>query len=716
MVNKILYNTALVAASFIFNVCAFEINLNTLHLTNADKNSKVNSMLDAYGMNYETVRLPVTTLTLENNNVALYNAIVVEDATQEMLATIRNQIEDYQRKYKVRVAYLNCEPDPYFGFKSSTKSISERDFVELTKEGLELAKKYQMNGKDVKFKSGTCVPNAQHECDKYYHYMVEINNDIVPLLKYNNTESYGGGIVKTKDIESIHFFNSNIESTIAPFVAHLWISWTNYGIIDGFRRLYLSTQVDDFFISNPFDAQKGTEFRTSIQDMKNLAKWEKEIASERMPKGSQYKVELAFNGWYVLKTADHKHSIAVDWTLYGKPRDYVKPLSEVGSHKFPEEIDSDWDDAALRKDELYNYFAKNPEAQDDFYWLTHTFSHHNLDYASYHDADVEISLNVKMADDPYLGMYKRDCFSPHSIVCPEISGLHNGHALQAFTANKVNYGVGDTSRRDLDPDNWYFPLVTNQTTSNFDDFLIIPRIPTEMYWDCSTVDQILTLYKKKSGGKETTWEAHLQKEADSHVKNFLELRHDPYMFHEGNLRNADVGEFDVQGVKGQFGLLQQWVERIVIEIKKYLDWPLITKKMDDLVETYKTRISQKQCMPKYTMVVDDSSMTISEIKVASTNGECNVPLFAIRDTKFDESTVDSIEQIGDEPATAWIKATTEPKSVKFTNDIKWNDDSFTGKYVESVESVRSSSNLTYSVSILKNCLLACGILLFFLLN
>jgi len=714
MFNKISYVIALIAIALVLNVYSFEMNLRTLHLTNADKNSVVDSMFEAYGMNYDTVRLPTTTLNLENNNVALYNAIVVEDATLEMLAAIRKQIEDYQRKYKVRVAYLNCEPDPYFGFNSSTKSISESETVELTKEGLELAKKYQMNGKDVKFKFGTCVVNEDHNCDPYYHYLVKFEGGIIPLLKYDDSETYCGGIVKSKDIESIHFFNSNINSSIAYFVSHLWISWTNYGIIDGFRRLYFSTQIDDFFISNPYNNQKGTEFRTSVQDMKNIAKWEQEIAAERMPKGSQYKVELAFNGWYVLSTADHKQHIAVDWTNYGKPRDYVMPLSEEGSHKYPEQIDSDWYDAALRKDELYDFFAKNPENQDNFYWLTHTFSHHNLDYASYHDADIEISLNIKLADDPYLGMYKRDCFSPHSIVCPEISGLHNGHTLKAFTDNAVTYGVGDTSRRDLDPDNWYYPLITNQTTSNFDGFFIIPRQPTEIYWDCSTAEQILTLYKERSGN-EVTWENHLQKEADYHILNFLKLRHDPYMFHEGNLRNEDAPEVDIEGVKGNFGIMQQWVERIVVEIKKYMDWPLITKKMDDLAETYKTKINQEKCMPKYTMVVDDATMNISEIKVSSTTGECEVPLFIVRDTGFEESNVKNIEQIGNDPATAWISATTEPKSIKFTNDIKWNDDTYTGIFRESARS-GSISSMISSISLLKNCLLACGLLLYFFLN
>jgi len=149
------------------------------------------------------------------------------------------------------------------------------------------------------------------------------------------------------------------------------------------------------------------------------------------------------------------------------------------------------------------------------------------------------------------------------------------------------------------------------------------------------------------------------------------------MFHEGNLRNADVPEVKIEGVSGKFGLLQQWVERIVAEINKYMDWPLVSKKMDDLADTYILRLNQKKCQPQYTMVIDDSSLNINEIKVASTTGECKVPLFAIRNAEFDESTVKEVEQRGIDPATAWIEINNTPKSIKFTKDVKWNDDAYT---------------------------------------
>ncbi|ORX77348.1 hypothetical protein BCR32DRAFT_328962 [Anaeromyces robustus] len=695
---------------FILNAYAFEMNMETLYLTAGDKNSVVSTMFDAYGMNYKTIQLPTNELVLENNKVALYNSIVIEDATKEILASIKPQIEEYQMKYKVRVAYLNCEPDESFGFSDTIKTTDSNDKYELTNEGLTFANKYKMNGNGVSFNSTSCVYNySTDKCDTYYHYRVPMNNNdvnqlVIPILKYKDLDYYAGFIIKnnTNDIESIHFYLSYIESLIAYFTSHLWISWVNYGIIDGFRRLYFGIQIDDFFINNPFNFTKGTEYRSSIQDLKNIAQWQKEITEKRMPYGSSFKIELAFNGMYVLIISQHKEHISQSYTDPHNHYTYVFPMSEEGTHKWPDNIDSNWDDSVLRNgDKLYDYIAKNPEVQDNFYWLTHTFSHHNLNSASFHDADVEIGLNIKLADEPYLGMYNRPCFSQNSIVCPEISGMHNGHTLEAFKKNRIYYGVGDNSRPDVSPDNYYFPLITNQTTSNFDGFYIIPRQPTEMYWDCSLPDQILTLYKERGGDQDIDWTNFVRRDIENSVKNFLKLRHDPYMFHEGNLRNEDVPEIDINGVRGKFGLMQEWVEKMVAEIKKYLDWPLITKKMDDLAQTYILRVQQRECEPKYTMVIEDKTLTIKEIKVSSTKGSCKVPLFAIRNTQFDKSTVSSIEQIGNEPPTAWIDATNNKvKSVKFVNKLQWNNDDYTGDkndldYLMTNDAISSSSLLNH---------------------
>lgn len=331
----------------------------------------------------------------------------------------------------------------------------------------------------------------------------------------------------------MYVFVPFVDSIIAFYISHFWINWTSYGIVNGFRRLYLGVQVDDYFADNVVNEllQEDRSFRTSIDDMKGIAEWQNTLA-DRMPKGSFYRTELAMNSIPILVAAEHKQYEIRNWNLTAQEDAYIKPLNEIGDQRWSGNEDTDWDPEALRKDPLYEYFAKNSETQDDFFWLTHTFSHENLDYASKFDVENEIGLNIKMANENYLDLYEKEWFSKNSIVCPEISGLHNGHCLEAFNEYNVIYGVGDTSRADItNMTNPYIPMMTTMATSNFEGFMIIPRQPTQVYWDIDTVEGTEKYYNNFYK-TDATWSQILDREALHVTKLFLQLRHDPYMFHE----------------------------------------------------------------------------------------------------------------------------------------------------------------------------------------
>jgi len=735
---RLLYITVLIAVA-ITNVIAFEMKLNTLYLTartdgitttgvGADFNSVVSLAMDGYGLNYETVYLPTDALVLEKDNVALYNTIVVEGASLLQVYAFKQQIEDYQKKYNVRVVYINCEPDQSLGFKQNgfnpIQTVSMRN-VKLTKDALELAHSYQMKGDDVIFQVETCIlrdPLDVSTCIQYYHYEVDLvdptNPNIKPLLSYldfqTNQEinAYGGALVNNNGMEEMHLWIPFVDSHLSYFMGHIWISWANYGILDGYRRLLFEIQIDDYFTDNCFqkadcegkrEAPGSPHYRTSVKDMENIAQWHKDV-SGRLPKGSNIKIELAINGVHILTETQHKIvGVIKNWEVPETTYGYIKQPGDPETHRWPDNIDTDWDDNVLQQlDPLYTYFKKE-ENQDNFFWLTHTFSHMKLDAASYHDADMEMKVNIKMSKEPYLGMYERECYSKHSIVTPEISGLHNVDNLKALTENEVYYAVGDTSRTDLNPGNFYFPFISNMTTSNFDGFVVFPRQPPQVYWDCSTIEENMQEYVQRYPDRSTvTWEQHLDEEADLHVKNFLKMRHDPYMFHEGNLRNEDFPVVTIGTATGNFGMMQQWVERLVVEYNKYFDLPVVSIKMDDLAATYIDRISRNSCKPEYTMVIDDTTGIITEVKVESKEdvkldivgdykAKCRAPLFAIRDAGFNKKNVDDIEKIGDEPPTAWIVLDKpgQSKSVTFNKEVKYSDESFVGK------SVGGSSVLLY---------------------
>jgi hypothetical protein len=651
--------------------------MQTLYITDGTVNSIVQTMLNSYGIPFDAVTLPVESVFLEDESGALYNSIVIEGANSSNFPeALKTQIEAYQKKYSVRAAYLNCEPDASKGFTASAP-VSTVDGAILTEEGIKMAEELQMKGKDITFEIPNSSIDSAGVVTPATHYLADITkkSDFIEFMKYNNAGgSCAGAIYKKGGIGNMYLFIPFVDSVAAFFTSHFWINWTSYGIINGFRRIYLGVQVDDYFADNVINAllNEDRSYRTSIDDMKGIAEWQKSIIN-RMPKGSFYKTELAINSIPILVAAEHKQYEIRNWDLTPQEDAYIKPMNEIGDQRWSGNEDTDWDPEALKKDTLYDYFAKNPETQQDFFWLTHTFSHENLDYASKFDVENEIGLNIKMANTNYLDMYEKEWFSQNSIVCPEISGLHNGHCLEAFHEYNVFYGVGDTSRADItNMTNPYIPMMTTMETSNFEGFMVIPRQPTQVYWDIDTVEGTVKYYNNFYN-TDVTWQDILDREALHVIKLFLQLRHDPFMFHEGNLRNADFPEVTINGASGHYGLLQQWVERIVEEVTKYVDWPIISLKMDDLAQTYIKRMDRIKCNPEYRIVVNEDTRVVQSVEI-NASGACEVPLFLSRGGEIDKSTVDSIEQFGNDPKTAWIKLDGTPKSIKFVGDLLWDGD------------------------------------------
>jgi len=649
--------------------------MKTLYITDGTKNSIIQTMLNSYGIPFDSVTLPINSVYLENENGALFNSIIVEGASSSNFpAELKMQIENYQKKYNVRVAYLNSEPDTSKGFADATQ-VKTTTGVKLTSEGNKLAEQIQMKGKDIVFD----VPNSSIDYKgtltpiSHYEPTIADSTALKELLKFNNTKaSCAGALYDKEGINSMYLFIPFVDSIVAFFTSHFWINWTTYGIVNWFRRIYLGVQVDDFFANNTVNQllKEDRSFRTSVEDIQGIMEWQNTVA-DRMPKGSFYRTEVAMKSIPILVYSEHKNLEIKNWTLTPKEDTYIKPLNEIGDQRWSGEEDTEWYPEALRNDPLYDFFAQNPDNQDDFFWLSHTFSHENLDYASKFDVENEIGLNIKMGNKNYLDLYEKEWFSKNSVVCPEISGLHNGHCLEAFKEYNIIYGVGDTSRADItNMTNPYIPVVTTMETSNFDGFIIIPRQPTQVYWDIDTIEGT-EIYYNNLYKSNLTWKQILDLEALHVAKLFLQLRHDPFMFHESNLRNADFPTVTINGASGHYGLLQQWVERIIEEITKYVDWPIISLKMDELVQTYIKRIDRVKCNPEYKMIINEDTRVIESIEIIS-SGECEVPLFINRNFEIDSKSVDSIEQIGNDPKTAWIKLIGgKARSVKFTSKALW---------------------------------------------
>lgn len=54
------------------------------------------------------------------------------------------------------------------------------------------------------------------------------------------------------------------------------------------------------------------------------------------------------------------------------------------------------------------------------------------------------------------------------------------------------------------------------------------------------------------------------------------------MFHQANLRWEGVDKTTLNGVLGQYSLFQMWVETVVAEVTRLVNWPIISLKHDDV--------------------------------------------------------------------------------------------------------------------------------------
>jgi len=468
--------------------------------------------------------------------------------------------------------------------------------------------------------------------------------------------------------ERLSFFLPTASWSLDTIVLnHLWIHWGTRTIYNGIRRVTFSPHIDDVFIStncvstdNSYESGinlQSEPFRISKADIEDYLVFKKEIL-KKMPAGSTFNVDLAFNGNGLLPAADQ---LQVDGNRY-VTLDYVKPMGE-GMKNWPvEQYIPDWTDEYLEQDELFKYF-KVKENRANFFWCSHTFTHENLDNASRTDVDNEIRVNIEIAKK--LDLINEEWWSGRSIVTPQISGLHNGDALEIFRQYGIVSATGDISRPDITNNaNPYLPFITTEGSSNVANFPIIPRSPTEIYYYASTPEEDTYIYNSMYHtyfGGDSTWEQILERESTRALRLIMLLRHEAHQFHQANMRSDDKNDHQ--------SLLQRWVEAVVELYNKYADWPLVSLKLDDLNQFSIDRYNALQCNASYKINVVNGYAT--EILINNpTQHDCVLPITVpddvVRHSEFE------FEQLGNDPLTVWVRVGANEESVTLSPPLKWD--------------------------------------------
>jgi hypothetical protein len=106
--------------------------------------------------------------------------------------------------------------------------------------------------------------------------------------------------------------------------------------------------------------------------------------------------------------------------------EFIKPVGS-GLDLWPTSFVSyNWTIACCELDELASWFI-NTANRDVFAHISHTFTHLNLDNATYHDASREIIFNQAWLKQVGISAGK---FSASGLIPPAITGLHNGDVIK----------------------------------------------------------------------------------------------------------------------------------------------------------------------------------------------------------------------------------------------------------------------------------------------
>lgn len=301
------------------------------------------------------------------------------------------------------------------------------------------------------------------------------------------------------------------------------INWVSKGFFLGERKVYLNAQVDDLLIDDDMwdtvslSDQTGLTFRMTGADYGSVVAWQNNL-NNNTPNAGNVRLEMAFNG----EGASGIYS-----------PDTLTPATAL-------------------------------DQNGTFKWVSHTYTHANLDDITYSAALNELKLNHKVAVNQLkFGTYVKD-----SMVQPDVSGLNNPEFLRAAKDFGMRYLVSDTSHPE-----WTNPSPNAGFYSTYQpSILIIPRRPANLYYNVSTPNEWISEYNYfyAPGGLFPAWDRALtypevlDKESEVWLRYLLKYDMDPIMFHQTNLRAYD----------GVHSLLGDLIDATMVKYNKLFKLPI----------------------------------------------------------------------------------------------------------------------------------------------
>jgi hypothetical protein len=473
---------------------------------------------------YQGILLTTDNLVHRQPDGSFAAALTPED--MQSLAT-------YEATFGVRQVTWYTFPTPDLGFNPTTEASGDPRAATLTTRGAQIF---------PYLTAGVSIP-IQYS---WTYLTTPLDGSTTPLLTDAQGHSLAAIHVSPDGRENLAMtFDSN------PFVVHSMllsygvVNWVAKGLFVGDRHVYLSPQVDDLFID---DAQwlsttacgtgvdlTGVQQRITGADLEAVSAWQR--ARRLQPQTADLRLTMAFNGLgstnnFTLLVGQSDRLIG--GVTVGPAADTLTPSAQ--------------------------------SLQQDFWWVSHTFNHSNLDALSYAEASSEIAQNNAAA--AALGFAG---FLPHALVQPDVSGLANPEFLQAAVDNGLQYLVSDTSRAGQDNPS---PNVGFQSAIQPGIF-VIPRRPNNLFFNVATPPDWAAEYNchyNSFWGRDLSYAEVLDVESDQLLAHLLRGELDPWMFHQTNLAAYD----------GAHTLLTDLLDTTLAKYRGYENLPIVSPSMEVL--------------------------------------------------------------------------------------------------------------------------------------
>ncbi|KAJ5895188.1 hypothetical protein N7495_006879 [Penicillium taxi] len=633
--------------------------------------------LNGYGIPFTTLIVPESGATLPELNGTAgghFGGIVVASGISyeydtgwaSGLTTDQwNQLYAYQVDFGVRMVQYDVYPGSDYGTTVVGDGCCDSGVEQL------------MQFTDISdFPTAGLRVGATVSTEGLYHYSALITNttSTKQIASFANTDgtSSVAAVINDFDGRQQMVFHISLDPTwsaTSAYIQHAWITWITRGLHAGWRRVYLNTQIDDMMLITNVYEPSGTTFRITTADMDGILNWIPTI-NAKMNAGSSYWPEVGFNG---NGNIDSSSQFNDGWgycngggvypaSAPNTAAEFKKPLG-TGANRWPTTpTNYTWTTDCTSRDTLLTWWQSN---MNSFGLLSHTFTHESQNNATYSDIYKEISFNKAWLEQ--VGFSSATHYTGNGIIPPAITGIHNGDALQAWWDNGITNCVGDNTRSALlNTENAMWPYFTTVSTDGFAGMQVNPRWATRIYYDCCTTACTLAEWVNTSDGS-GDFDYLLSVEKSDTIRHMFGLYHDPYMFHQANLRNNDTDPITINGVTGQYSIFQAWVETVVPEFVRLATWPIVTIKHADMSAGFKARYTRDAC--GYALSYTTVNQEITTVTVSATGNTCSEPIpvtFPVAPTSTQGFTT---EQLGSDPLTVWVQLSGSPVSFTLSTPI-----------------------------------------------